>query len=214
MNNKKLIRLPESFLVLPMLTMLMPFGAIPGNINNNLVMAPQTVLSQKQNIVALTLPTLNQVDDEKAKTLQKQANAIDAYFKGHNMPLQGKGMKMAQEADKNGLDYRLLPAIAAIESTGGRDACKNATHSFMGWGSCKIDFKSDDEDIETVAQNLGGNDPDTSKYYTGKTIKQILNIYNPPAIVPNYAKRVMKVMKEIGDAPAQVKDTIDDTSNA
>ena len=198
MNNKKLIELSQSFLVLPIVTMLMPFGNIPTDLNNNITQTPQTVLSQKQNIVAQSLLALNQVNDEKAKTLQKQADAIDAYFKDHNMPLEGKGMKMAEEAEKNGLDWRLLPAISAIESTGGRHACKNATHSFMGWGSCKISFNSDDEGIETVAENLGGNDPDTQKHYAGKTVKQILEAYNPPSVVPNYAKKVMREMDEIG----------------
>jgi len=209
MNNKKLIRFSESFLVLPIITMLMPFGNIPTDLNNGVIIqAPQSVLSQKQNIVAQSLLALNQVNDEKAKTLQKEADAVDSYFKENDMPLEGEGMKMVKEADKNGLDWRLLPAISAIESTGGKHACKNAAHSFMGWGSCKISFKSDDEDIEVVAQNLGGNDPDTEQHYAGKTTKEILEKYNPPYIVPHYADKVMKVMDQIGDS------SIVDTSNA
>ena len=36
------------------------------------------------------------------------------------MPLFGMGMKMCKEAEKNELDWRLLPAIAVRESTGGK----------------------------------------------------------------------------------------------
>ena len=184
----------------------MPFGGIPKV--NPIVPTPHIVLSQKQNTVVQSLLALNQADDEKTQTIQKQADAIDAYFKGHNMPLEGTGMLMAKAADENGLDYRLLPAIAARESTGGRDKCKKVEHNFFGWGSCKIGFKSDEEAIETVAQNLGGNDPDTDQHYAGKNTKEILNQYNPPSIVPHYAKQVMSIMDDIGDAPAA------DTSNA
>lgn len=187
--------------------MLMPFGNIPTDLNNNVILTPQTVLSQKQNTMALSLLALNQADDAKAQTLQKQADAIDAYFKGHNMPLEGTGMLMAKAADENGLDYRLLPAIAARESTGGREECKRVEHNFFGWGSCRIGFKSDEEAIETVAKNLGGNNPNTDEHYADKTTKEILNEYNPPSIVHNYAKQVMSIMDDVGDAP------VVDTSN-
>ena len=36
------------------------------------------------------------------------------------MPLLGLGKKMVIEAEKNNLDWRLLPAISVIESTGGK----------------------------------------------------------------------------------------------
>jgi hypothetical protein len=199
MNNKKLIRFTESFLVLPIITMLTPFGTIPTDLNNSVVQAPQTVLSQQSNTVAQSLLALNQADNMKAQILQKQADAIDAYFKKNNMPLEGTGMLMAKAADENALDYRLLPAIAARESTGGRDKCKDVEHSFFGWGSCKISFKSDEEAIETVANNLGGNNPDTEQRYAGKTTREILNEYN--STIKGYTKQVLSIMNDIGDAP-------------
>ena len=116
------------------------------------------------------------------------------------MPLEGYGMKMVLEAEKNGLEWRLIPAISVIESTGGKFACKKVTSSFLGWGSCRINFESHDKAIEIVAWNLGGNNPKTDHYYANKTIKGILETYNPPSIVPNYAAKVMKVMEDIGPA--------------
>ncbi|MEO5635374.1 MAG: hypothetical protein ABIR14_02190 [Candidatus Paceibacterota bacterium] len=145
----------------------------------------------------------NEADSEREireKTLKAQGKAIDAYFRARGMPLKGTGRKMAEEAEKNGLDYRLLPAIAVVESTGGKHACKRVANSFFGWGSCKISFESKDKAIEIVARNLGGNNPNTAHHYDGKTTKQILQKYNPPSIVPKYAGNVMRVMNSIGDA--------------
>jgi len=182
--------------------MSMPVGSIP-QANYGVVVVSETALSPKENIGPDWTLAFNQVMDQKAKTLEKEvevkAEAIDAYFRVRNMPLEGMGLKMVQEAEKNGLDWRLLPAISVVESTGGKNACKNAAHSFMGWGSCKINFNSDEEAIEIVAKNLGGNNPNTDQHYADKTTKEILQKYNPPSVAPNYAEKVMRVMNEIGE---------------
>lgn len=196
MQNKKLIGFLEAIILMPMMTVSVSSGNIPKvNIDN---VSSKILLSQK-NTSANGLFAFNQVADQKAEILKAEAQAIDAYYKSHDMPLEGMGMKMAQEADKNGLDYRLLPAISARESTGGREKCKKVGHNFFGWGSCRIGFDSDEKAIETVARNLGGNNPITSQYYAGKTTKEILDQYNPPSIVLHYTKQVMKMMDDIGD---------------
>lgn len=127
-------------------------------------------------------------------TLAKEhAEKIDAYFAKRDMPLEGYGAKMVAEAEKNNLDWRLLPAIAVKESTGGKFACyKNP----FGWGSCKIKFKKFDDAIETVAMNLGGNNPVTAEYYNGTTTREKLHHYNG-SVVPTYTGEVMEFMKLI-----------------
>lgn len=205
MENQKLIRFVESLVLLPILTVSMPSL---GNIQPMAfytVNAPQAVLSQKLNITYVPL-AFNQATDSKAETLKLQAEAIDAYFKLRKMPLLGMGMKMAIEADKNDIDWRLLPAIAVRESTGGKNDCDKVTHNFFGWGSCNIGFKSDEEAIETVAMNLGGNNPNTAHHYDNKTVKQILRAYNPPSIIPRYAQQVMSIMNAIGSENLEVID--------
>jgi len=114
---------------------------------------------------------------------------------------------MVEEAEKNGIDWRLLPAIAVRESTGGKHACKKVKNSFFGWGSCKINFKSTEEAIEVVAKNLGGNNPNTDHHYAGKTTKEILQKYNPPSVVPRYAEQVMNIMDTIGEADLGVENS-------
>jgi hypothetical protein len=203
MKNKKWLRFVESFVVLPTLMMsAVPVGSISQAVLN-IVNTPTILSIQKQNMVASGHLAINSAEDQKLQAQKIKADSIDAYFKKYDMPLAGQGMKMVIEAEKNNIDWRLLPAIAVRESTGGKHACKKATFSYFGWGSCKINFSSHEEAIETVAHNLGGNNPKTSHHYDEKTTLQILRAYNPPSIVPRYAEQVMAIMDAIGPADTE-----------
>ncbi|MHB8652009.1 MAG: hypothetical protein ACYC8S_02635 [Minisyncoccota bacterium] len=122
------------------------------------------------------------------------AEQIDTYFKERDMPLAGYGEAMVAAANKHGLDWRLLPAIAVRESSGGKQMCGNNP---FGWGSCKIKFKSIDEAIETIALNLGGKNPATSAYYGGTTTRGKLHQYNG-TVVPTYVDEVFAIMYQLG----------------
>ena len=124
---------------------------------------------------------------------QERADAIDAYFSDRSMPLKGYGMKMVLEAEKHDIDWRLLPAIAIRESSGGKFACKNNP---FGWDSCKTNFKSVNEAIEVVARNLGGNNPRTQKYYTGETMEKLYS-YNG-TVIRTYPAEVFNIMNRLG----------------
>lgn len=123
----------------------------------------------------------------------KKAQAIDSYFEKRDMPLAGFGMKMVLEAEQNGLDWRLLPAIAVRESSGGKQACDNNP---FGWASCKVSFESYDDAIDVIATNLGGNNPKTKSYYSGDT-KEKLYRYNG-TVIPTYVDEVIAIMDSIG----------------
>ena len=204
MKNNNLIRFVQSLVLLPVMTMSIGFPSIQDIGNSNVLV--QKVNIEASGVIAANQAIVSQVDqlnpevDAKAQILKVEADAIDAYFAAHNMPLEGTGMKMATIADQNDLDWRLLPAIAVRESTGGKSACTKVGHNFFGWASCKVGFKSDEEAIETVAKNLSGNNPKTAHHYDNKTVKEILHAYNPPSIVPRYAEQVMSIMNTIGDA--------------
>ena len=128
---------------------------------------------------------------------KEKAEAIDAYFAKYDTPLAGHGMKFVIEAEKNDIDWRLLPAIAMRESTGGIHACKRVSNSVFGYGSCKMSFNSIDDSIEIVAHSLGGNNPSTARHYDNKTTLGILRKYN--SVIPSYPKQVTKIMKKISD---------------
>ena len=168
------------------------------------VQMPAIVLNEQPN---------NNVQNDHVLILRAEAQAIDAYFADRDMPLAGLGMKMAEEADKNGLDWRLLPAIAVRESTGGKNDCKNVSYNAFGWGSCRIGFDSNEEAIETIAKHLGGNDPSTERFYAGKSTKEILKKYNPPHIAPRYVPQVLSIMNAIGEKNMATQDTPESSSD-
>lgn len=130
--------------------------------------------------------------EEERKIDKEHADKIDFYLKKRNMPLNGYGEKMVEEARKNDLDWRLLPALAIKESTGGKFACYNNP---FGWGSCKIKFESWNDSIEVVARNLGGSNPKTERYYKDKTTKEKLSYYN--SVIPTYYEEIDEFMKLI-----------------
>jgi len=202
MKKNNLIRFAQSLVLLPALTMSFPFSGV------NSTLASQNALVQKVNMAASGNLALNQVGTPEADLINNQiikakvkaeADSIDAYFASHDMPLLGTGMAMVREAYLNNLDWRLLPAIAIRESTGGKNACDNVKFNPFGWNSCKTGFNSYDEAIHTIAVNLAGKNPHTASSYTGKTIKQLLQAYNPPYVAPKYASQVMAIMSTLGD---------------
>lgn len=129
-----------------------------------------------------------------------RAETIDSYFSKKKMPLAGYGKEFVAEADRNGIDWRLLPAIAIRESSGGLHQCG---HNPFGWASCKgITFGSIEEAINTVARHLGGNATSTRRYYSGDT-RSKLNAYNPPSIVAEYTPQVVAIMQAISPEVVQ-----------
>lgn len=141
---------------------------------------------------AISIPAITTQEQEIRK---ERAQAIDTFLEKRKSSLAGYGMKFVEEAENNGIDYRLLVAIAGRESTFGRHACKGATNSVFGYGSCKINFKSIDESIETISRKLGG---DSNHYHDEMTSYQILRKYN--TVIPNYPNEVIRLMKIIDDS--------------
>ncbi|MEK7175700.1 MAG: hypothetical protein AAB693_02790 [Patescibacteria group bacterium] len=192
--QKLIIQFLGSIVILPSLTI------SQSNINTNLLIS----LKNTENTVLVSPSGLNAtvIDDNSNYELNatvNKAQIIDAYFEARKMPLAGTGLKMVQEAQKNKLDWRLLPAIAIRESTGGKFACKTVKYNPFGWGSCKFGFESNENAIEIIAKNLGGNNPKTAFYYTGKDTAGILKSYNPPSVIPKYVEQVISIMDNIGE---------------
>ena len=204
MHRYKLIRFVESFVILPAVTITSSLGVVPQTPHGFLTSTSQIVFSQKLNSSSATSAvalSAQQADDFallKAKEQKEKAAAIDNYFRARGMPLRGTGLTMVLEAEKNSLDWRLLPALAVRESTGGKHECQRVKNNRFGWNSCKTGFESTEAAIETVAKNLGGNNPKTKRYYAGKDTAGILKAYNPPHVVANYAAQVLRIMNAIG----------------
>ncbi len=171
---------------------------------NSFIIVPlvATTLSMNVFTISVNQSIKNSTDDqivysEKESLQQERENhaaKIDTYFAKYDLPLEGYGMKMVLAAEEHELPWNLLPSIAMRETTGGKFACKKNP---FGWGSCKIGFKSFDEAIDTVAKHIGGNHASTAYYYKGKTLRGILESYNPPSVVPTYANEIISIMNSI-----------------
>ena len=158
-----------------------PFMAIP-------------TISLASHIGSLDTDPVTKVEVSVEDVRQQKADAIDSFFKKRGMPMEGTGKTFVLVAEKYGLDWRLLPAIAVRESSGGKQACG---HNPFGWGSCKLhNFVSYEQAIEALGKNLGGANPSTSAYYAGKSTMEKLYYYNG-TVLPEYPAEVSEIMKMI-----------------
>ena|SRR3989338_1841116 len=194
MTYKKSIGFLRGLVIFPLF-----LTTLPLNINSTIV--PESA----EGVVANQLSAQEiKISDEayswynkKIAVLIEHADKIDAYFAEHSLPLAGYGLKMVIEAQKNNLDWRLLPSVAMRESTAGKNACRNNFYNVFGWNSCKTNFSSYEEAIETVARNLGGNNPKTAGYYKDTlALREILENYNGGAVY-SYPEQVMAIMRII-----------------
>ena len=138
------------------------------------------------------------LQDQEILDLER-TEKIRSYYARYNLPLQHEAEHFITAANKYDIDWRLVAAIGFIESTGGKFACETADYSAFGWGSCNIDFDSYADSIDIISMNLGGHNPNTARYYAGKDVKGILNMYNPNHIRANYDAMVMKQMDIISN---------------
>jgi hypothetical protein len=100
------------------------------------------------------------------------------------------------EADSHGLDWRLLPSLAFVESGGGKHCRRN---NLFGWDNGKTKFSSVNQAIHHVARALAEARP-----YRGKTLQGKLEAYNNEA--PGYQDLVKGVMRRI--SPAILPETL------
>lgn len=94
---------------------------------------------------------------------------------------------LVQEADEHGLDYRLMPALAYVESSGGKFAHGNNT---MGWANGKTSYSSPRAAIHTVAVGLS-----EGRSYRGKTLSAKMRAFN--TVNRSYYDRVRSLMQWI-----------------
>jgi len=105
--------------------------------------------------------------------VNRLAPLIDQFLAKYDSPLTGLGNVFTRKAKKQGIDPRLLVAIAGAESSFGKNVAPG-THNPFGWGP-HIPFPSWNKAIGTVAKGLSDN-------YFGEglnTIGEISSKYAP-----------------------------------
>ena len=115
---------------------------------------------------------------------------IKKFFEKNGCPLSKLSAEFVREADANDLDWRLLPSITFVESSGGKYYQNN---NVFGWNSCRTRFQSVRAGLHHVALKIG-----KSTRYRDKDTDAILRIYNPS---PAYAGRVKSIMAILGSRP-------------
>jgi hypothetical protein len=124
--------------------------------------------------------------DNPAFNQDPRAVRIKKFFEKNGCPLSNLASQFVHEADANALDWRLLPSITFIESSGGKYYQNN---NVFGWNSCRTRFPSVRAGLHLVASTLG-----SSTLYRDKSTDGILRTYNPSAA---YAYRVKSIMQQM-----------------
>jgi hypothetical protein len=112
--------------------------------------------------------------------------AVSRFFEKGDCPAKAWSHIFVEAADHYHLDWRLLPSISYIESTGGKAARNN---NLFGWDSGRAHFSSPSAGIHAVGYSLSH-----ASQYRRKNLDQVLATYNPNA---DYAQRVKSVMRQI-----------------
>lgn len=124
----------------------------------------------------------------EAKVSDARVANLKAFFRKHNSPLYDYAEVIVRESDKNGFDYRLLPAIAMQESTLCRSIPANS-YNCWGWGvygDQVIRFSSYDEAIRTVAEGIKADYLDKGLI----TATKIMERYTPSSPNGSWARSV------------------------
>jgi hypothetical protein len=111
---------------------------------------------------------------------------LKTYLSSRNSPLEPLTADFIAAADRNSLDWRLLPAIATLESGAGK---RYRNNNVFGWDSCRVRFPSVRNGIHHVADRLAN-----SRLYRDKDVDGILRTYNPYASYPGRIKNIMRTL--------------------
>lgn len=121
---------------------------------------------------------------------------LQKYLENHDSPLSNFSQEFIVYADKYNLDYRLVPAIAGVESTFGKRIPKGSFNAY-GWANGNFYFDSWGDSIETVSATL------REKYYDkGATnLNKIARRYAPPS--NTWRWKVKYFMDKIDPVPVE-----------
>lgn len=134
-----------------------------------------------------------QADQDVTKNRKKfdlREAILRKFLRDNHCPDQEYTEVFIAEADQHGLDWRLLPSLALVESGGGRTARGN---NLFGWANGKRTFTSIGEAIHTVAMSLAH-----AKAYRGKDLDGKLAAYNQGT---DYRAMVRDIMNQIAPLP-------------
>lgn len=115
---------------------------------------------------------------------------LEGFLASYNSPLAKYAFDFVKIADYYGLDWKLIPAIAGVESTFGKVIPPSSFNAY-GWANGNYWFTSWKVSIEIVAKSLKSN------YFNrgADTVEEIAPIYAPPS--RTWAWKVRYFMEKI-----------------
>jgi hypothetical protein len=118
------------------------------------------------------------------------------FLNSYNSPIADYSQALVNTADKYDIDWKLVTAIAGVESTFGKRIPINSYNAY-GWANGNYYFISWENSIEIVTKAL------REKYYDrgADTVIKIAPIYAPPS--STWAWKVNYFMNEIKDPLVQ-----------
>jgi hypothetical protein len=141
-------------------------------------------------VAGMLAPPLAVAPYAQERTADYRFEALTSFFQKAACPAERYAQAFLDAADRYDLDWRLLPSLSYIESTGGKAARNN---NFFGWDSGNAQFSSPAAGIQEVGYRLAN-----SSLYKDKDLDEILATYNANA---DYGRKVKFVMRQI--APEQ-----------
>lgn len=130
---------------------------------------------------------------EKDFLKDERTEKLEIFLKSYNSPMSNHAKIFIEEADKNEIDWKLLPAISGIESSFGRKIPFSSYNPF-GWANGTYRFRDWEEAISLVSGEL-------KKKYVDRgatTVDKIAAIYCPRNYIV-WRSVVSQYMKEIED---------------
>lgn len=127
----------------------------------------------------------------EARRLDKRAQVLRDYFARYNSPLEDNAQDFVDAADTYGVDWKLVAAIAGVESTFG----KNTPGGFNGWGwgvygDQAVYFSSWRDGIYSVTKGLREN-------YLNRGLTTPYSINYAYATSPYWAGKVTYFMSDL-----------------
>ena len=117
---------------------------------------------------------------------------LQQFFEERDCPAQHLAADFIRASDRHRLDWRLLPSLSMVESSGGKSLKNN---NMFGYDNCNTRFSSLRAGIYYVAERLAN-----ASFYRDKNLDTVLRTYNPR---DEYAPRVKAIMRELGPAELQ-----------
>lgn len=108
------------------------------------------------------------------------------FFLDRASPILHLAEDFIEAADQNGLDWRLLPSIAMVESSGAKYYHNN---NIFGWDNGDLRFRSIHSSIHEIARYMS-----SMRCYRGRDLDGVLWNYNP---IAGYSDRIKSAMLSI-----------------